>query len=103
MSDIILDSLNTSQREAVITTDGPLMVLAGAGSGKTRVIAHRTTYLMDRCNVHGRNILVVTFTNKAADEMLERISAMSPGRTDLPLVSTFMLLDYGLCVRMRLI
>jgi len=86
----MLSKLNPVQREAAMYLDGPLLVLAGAGSGKTRVITHKIAYLVEECGYQARNIAAITFTNKAANEMRERVGTLLQGRNAKGLVvSTF--------------
>ena len=92
----LLGELNKPQREAVVYVDGPLLILAGAGSGKTRVLTHRAAYLISEKNVPPYNILAVTFTNKAADEMKSRVRELIGPRADLMWKSSFL----SLCARM---
>ena len=87
--------LNDIQQQACEYVDGPLLILAGAGSGKTRVITHRVAYLMNHEGVNPLNILAITFTNKAAKEMRERVDVIAPDGADRVWVSTF----HSLCVR----
>ena len=89
-----LDGLNDMQKRAVKKTDGPLLIIAGAGSGKTRVLTHRIAYLIEDCDVAPYNILAITFTNKAAAEMKERVEKITPLGSQV-WVSTF----HSTCVR----
>ena len=91
----IYDTLNDRQKEAVLCTEGPLLILAGAGSGKTRVLTHRIAYLIEECGVNPWNILAITFTNKAAGEMRERVDKIVGFGSDSVWVSTF----HSTCVR----
>lgn len=91
----IYDSLNDKQKEAVFYTEGPLLILAGAGSGKTRVLTHRISYLIDEKGVNPWNIMAITFTNKAAGEMRERVDNLVGFGAESIWVSTF----HSSCVR----
>ncbi|OEH53357.1 ATP-dependent DNA helicase PcrA [Oceanobacillus sp. E9] len=91
----MINTLNKQQQEAVRHTEGPLLIMAGAGSGKTRVLTHRIAYLMGEKDVSPRNILAITFTNKAAREMKERVSKLVGPQGEYMWVSTF----HSMCVR----
>ena len=91
----LLNHMNTEQSEAVKTTEGPLLIMAGAGSGKTRVLTHRIAYLLDEKDVSPYNVLAITFTNKAAREMKERVQKLVGDQAEVIWMSTF----HSMCVR----
>lgn len=95
MENYLLDNMNKEQKEAVQTTEGPLLLMAGAGSGKTRVLTHRIAYLIEEKGVNPWNILAITFTNKAAREMKERVGKLLDHGSEDVWVSTF----HSMCVR----
>ena len=91
----ILEGLNDKQYEAVTNTEGPSLVIAGAGSGKTKVLTHKIAYLMGEKNVSPFNILAITFTNKAANEMKERVEKLVGDVAKDMWIGTF----HSICVR----
>ncbi|MDP7281994.1 MAG: UvrD-helicase domain-containing protein, partial [Candidatus Poribacteria bacterium] len=91
----ILGELNSAQREAVEAISGPVLILAGPGSGKTRVITYRVAYLIKVCEVSPRHIMAVTFTNKAAREMVERLHQLAHGAMGELTIGTF----HAICAR----
>ena len=91
----ILKGLNDKQYEAVVTTNGPVLIIAGAGSGKTKVLTHKIAYLMQEKNISPWNILAITFTNKAANEMKERITNIVGEQAQNIWMGTF----HSICVR----
>ena len=91
----VLEILNDKQKEAALQTEGPVLILAGAGSGKTRVLTNRTAYMIDELGINPWNILAITFTNKAADEMRSRIDSLVGNGSDSIWVATF----HSTCVR----
>ena len=92
----LIDSLNDKQKEAVLATEGPCLVIAGAGSGKTKVLTHKIAYLMAEKYIKPWNILAITFTNKAANEMKERVQKLVGDAANDMWIGTF----HSICVRM---
>jgi DNA helicase II / ATP-dependent DNA helicase PcrA len=95
MADSLLNDLNSDQQKAVSSTEGPVLILAGAGSGKTRVLTYRVAYLISEKHISPHNILMVTFTNKAAEEMKDRMKKLLKNKYELPFAGTF----HSLCVK----
>ena len=91
----LIEELNNKQKEAVLATEGPCLVIAGAGSGKTKVLTHKIAYLMTEKNVKPWNILAITFTNKAASEMKERVEKLVGDAAKDMWIGTF----HSICVR----
>ena len=91
----IISGMNPKQKEAVLHTEGPLLIMAGAGSGKTRAVTHRIAYLIQEKGINPYNILAITFTNKAASEMKERVQTLVEDGGSEVWISTF----HSLCVR----
>ncbi len=91
----MLGELNELQRQAVLPIDGPVIVFAGAGSGKTRTLTHRIAYMIKEKSIAASNILAITFTNKAANEMKERLKGMLGYEATLSTISTF----HSLCAK----
>ena len=91
----LLEGLNDKQKEAVLQTEGPCLVIAGAGSGKTKVLTHKIAYLIEEKNISPWNILAITFTNKAANEMKERITKLIGENANNMWIGTF----HSICVR----
>ena len=91
----LLENLNSKQKEAVLETEGPCLVIAGAGSGKTKVLTHKIAYLIEEKQVKPWNILAITFTNKAASEMKERISNLIGENANDMWMGTF----HSICIR----
>lgn len=92
----IIDELNDKQKQAVLETEGPCLVIAGAGSGKTKVLTHKIAYLISQKHIAPWNILAITFTNKAANEMKERVSKLIGDIAKDMWIGTF----HAICVRM---